>query len=665
MSPPGQAREDDLVHTLESLDKLSLEELLNSTVTSATRTENAQRSTAGIMTVVTREEILSSGARDLVDVLHRVPGFAFGEDVEGAIGLGFRGMWGYEGKILLQIDGHEINELLYLLTQFGNEMALDQIERIEIVRGPGSAVYGGFAELGVINVITRRGNQIKGASAYFTLGVQGKEVSRRNLSLSLGESWETLGLTVAASAFLGEAVRSSGEFEDYYGTRFSMAESSSLNPAMVNLNVGLRGLTVGFLFGDFRQQDRTAFGVSLPRAAKMTSTGYYLNVSYDAQLTEGMKLTPAFRYKRQLPWRVTEEDPEIRDAMYLDKTAIRYEGSLTLSWELLKGLKVLAGGVGYLDRANLNDPALGDIGLNYSYSGKPSVEYNNVAGFAQVGFENPIADITAGARFEHHSSYGNSFVPRVGLTRVLGSFHAKALVAGAFKAPGIENISINPEIKPERTWSYEVEVGYLLANRVFFSLSGFHMRLTDPIVYGVDPATQAEQYYNDTQTGSTGLEALVRYRHERLDVSLGYSFYTAQGVNRVAAYEVPGDTGALLSFPNHKLVLDGRMEILPKLTLSTTVVGLGSRYYTRYSVSGLDEDGNVALGSPAYESSPPVVLWDVFVHYRGVPIQGLSVGAGVSNILGQDYRYLPAYDSTVAPLPGLGRELCLRIGYEH
>ena len=67
------------------------------------------RDSPGILTLLSREEILASGARDLLDVLQLVPGFAPAVDVEGAVDVGFRGVWGHEGKILLLLDGQEMN----------------------------------------------------------------------------------------------------------------------------------------------------------------------------------------------------------------------------------------------------------------------------------------------------------------------------------------------------------------------------------------------------------------------------------------------------------------------------------------------------------------------------------------------------------------------------
>src|SRR4051812_39011732 len=76
---------------------LSLEDLLNADTTVATLKSTSVRRAPGVLTVVTRDEIVNAGARDLVDVLRLVPGFTFGLDVQGVVGLGFRGTWAHEG----------------------------------------------------------------------------------------------------------------------------------------------------------------------------------------------------------------------------------------------------------------------------------------------------------------------------------------------------------------------------------------------------------------------------------------------------------------------------------------------------------------------------------------------------------------------------------------
>src|SRR5690349_21552914 len=78
---------------------LSLDEMLATPIAVATPAapRKAARQAAGVVTAMSREEILASGARDLLEVLQLIPGFSFHTDVEGVVGTGFRGVWGHEG----------------------------------------------------------------------------------------------------------------------------------------------------------------------------------------------------------------------------------------------------------------------------------------------------------------------------------------------------------------------------------------------------------------------------------------------------------------------------------------------------------------------------------------------------------------------------------------
>ena len=134
------------------------------------------REQPGIFSVIEASEIRETGARDLADILQLVPGFGLGEDVNGVLGPSFRGLWAYEGKLQLIVDGMEMNETLYGTTQLGHHIPADAIEQVEIIRGPGSAKYGGTAELAVVRVTTKGAAQ-NGIGAV----VQGLE--RRHMSV--------------------------------------------------------------------------------------------------------------------------------------------------------------------------------------------------------------------------------------------------------------------------------------------------------------------------------------------------------------------------------------------------------------------------------------------------------------------------------------------------
>lgn len=202
---------------------LSLESLLDTPV-EVTRDARSTRESASVLLVVTREEVLASGARDLLEVLQLVPGFTFHQDVEGVVGVAFRGLWGNEGKVLVMLDGQDINELLYSGTQFGHHVLVAQIERVEIIRGPGSALYGGSAELAVINVVTRGGKELNGGfvSGRYAQGETG--FHDWSLGASLGGKHESEGLEWSMHVVGGQGRRTRRDVSDFSGGSATLAD---------------------------------------------------------------------------------------------------------------------------------------------------------------------------------------------------------------------------------------------------------------------------------------------------------------------------------------------------------------------------------------------------------------------------------------------------------
>jgi outer membrane receptor for ferrienterochelin and colicin len=97
----------------DELSSLSLEELLRLRVSVASKTAESTRESPGIISIITREEILNTGATDLVDILQQVPGFALGVDVSNVVSPGIRGNWAATGKVLVLLDGLQLNEEMF------------------------------------------------------------------------------------------------------------------------------------------------------------------------------------------------------------------------------------------------------------------------------------------------------------------------------------------------------------------------------------------------------------------------------------------------------------------------------------------------------------------------------------------------------------------------
>src|SRR4051812_2196338 len=164
----------------QGLPDLQLEELLQidsgRVVGASMRTQPATEAPSSI-TFITADEIERFGYRSLADVLRTVRGFYVTNDRNFSF-LGTRGFGkpgDYNSRVLLLINGHRINDSVFGQAEIGAELGMDpsMFERIEIIRGPGSSLYGDSAFFAVVNVITKSGTSIGSGSLLAETGTLG------------------------------------------------------------------------------------------------------------------------------------------------------------------------------------------------------------------------------------------------------------------------------------------------------------------------------------------------------------------------------------------------------------------------------------------------------------------------------------------------------------
>jgi len=147
----------------------SIEQLLEIEVDSvfgASKFEQKITEAPSSISIITSSDIKQYGYRTLGEALRSIRGFYVSGDRSYHY-LGSRGFsrpGDYNSRYLLLIDGHRINDNIYDTANIGNELALDidLIDRVEVIRGPGSSLYGNNAFFGVINIITREAENING-----------------------------------------------------------------------------------------------------------------------------------------------------------------------------------------------------------------------------------------------------------------------------------------------------------------------------------------------------------------------------------------------------------------------------------------------------------------------------------------------------------------------
>jgi outer membrane receptor for ferrienterochelin and colicins len=652
---PAEAEDaDDELPSLSDVQADAARGALDRATTVASTSASTVRSSPALVSVMTRDDIRRLGARDLMDVLHLIPGITFGADVQGSIGILFRGMWGQEGKVLVLWDGFEINETLYLTAPVENHFPLQSIERVEVIRGPGSALYGGFAELAVINIVTRNA-ATAGFEAAATYGQMGVQFGRINGEVVFGHTQHGGvfdGLQLSFNAFGGEAARSNRAYDDGYGNRYTTSwDNASQGQTFLHATASWAGFTAKVLLDGNRIRHRDNFDVALDAPIHNDYYSAHGDLSWVGSWLDGaVRFSPRLNVKRQLPWyssgALLNYESNVQN---YHKIADRLRARTPLQLRLAQGHVLTVGVDVFVDQGTVVTGPSGEYeGLNTPFeNGEDSILYLNAAGFAEYNLTSEIVNLTVGARYEYNSAVGGSFVPRLAATRTFDKVWVKGLISGAFKPPGIENLALNSELIPERATVYEAEVGYDILPTVSASVSAYRVTLDNPIVFFVDDAGQ--RYVNFDTTGSQGFDVEMKMLEEWGSITANYGYNNSQGLSNVSLYEAGGNT--LRAAPEHKLSASSRLNLTSTVSVGPALVVLSER---RGWLGALD--GAVGI-------TPPAVLASVALYVRDMGLPGLDGTLAVHNLLDTDYRALQAYDGGHAPMPMPGRELLARVSY--
>jgi outer membrane receptor protein involved in Fe transport len=654
---PASANPDSAASTVEA-SAANDESRVTSQVASFTATR--LKDSPAVVTVINGEDIRASGARDLTDILYMVPGYFMGVDTEGVVGPGIRGLWGYEGKILLMIDGKEMNELLFSTIQLGNEFPVELIERVEVVRGPGSVIYGGSAELSVINIVTRG---LQGSTDAMVTTTYGQMTGANNFSDGYGRRTvsasaryvvdEVPGLSAFGSLALGQGQRSVRDYVDNSGTAATMEGQSALNPTVVQAGLGYKGLQASFLYHRLSTTIIDGLGTPLAAPASMSFNSYHSELLGAFHPTNQFELVLRFNYTSQTPWQLTDTP----DLLY-DKSVQRTRARVLGRWAALDQLQITVGGDAIFDSAQLQAPS-GDI--NTLFGTSDHVSYQTFGTYVELFSENPFVNVAAGARYDHLSSVGGALVPRLALQRSFGPLSLKGIYSQSFRAPGIENLNAGVNIRPERTRIFELEGIVDLPARQRVSANVYDIAIDRPIAFFTDPTTMMDSYTNLGRQGTRGVEISYRMRQQVVSLEANYSFYTVTSADNTPTYNAPGHPDVFTAAPAHRAYFRATFRPVAWLGITPSAVVLGPRYMRGPDVVGSGAESSTAI--------PAQTLANLYIYSENLGVPGLTVGLGIYNIFGTDYRFVHVaagpgmFTDDHASIPGLDREVMLRVSY--
>ncbi len=155
---------------------MSLEDLMDLTVTSVSKRAQPVQETAAAVHVLTGEDIRRSGATSIPEALRMVPGLMVGQNAASAWSISSRGRSfnpAFDNKLLVMIDGRSVYSPVFSGVFWDSlDLVMEDIDRIEIIRGPGSSAWGANAVNGIINIITRASSETQGLMASGILGAE-------------------------------------------------------------------------------------------------------------------------------------------------------------------------------------------------------------------------------------------------------------------------------------------------------------------------------------------------------------------------------------------------------------------------------------------------------------------------------------------------------------
>ena len=503
----------------KDLSEASLEELTNIQVYSASKHMQSARDAPSSVTIITADQIQKYGYRTLGDILRGVRGFYVTSDRNYSyVGLrGFERQGDWNSRVLLLVDGHRTNDHIFGQAMIGSEFLVDVdlIERVEIIRGPSSSLYGAGAFLAVIDVITRKPQQLKG----WELSIEHASFDTYKGRASYGGNYKGVDLLLSGSFYNSEGQTLFFPEFDNPTTNNGITRNVDYESSQhILANISFRGFTLQGLFSARDKGAPTAYFGAVFNDPRTRNRDYhqYFDLRYQHSVGEKWDLmarTSFDQSRLEAPFAYFTGLPD--GSIALDNYSDRgnwWSSEAQLSRTLLEKHK-LTFGAELIDNFRQDQAYYAAVGNVFTTTQASSLIS---ALYAQDEFViTPKISLSAGVRYDHYANFGGTTNPRLGLIYhpfQLTTF--KLLFGSAFRPPEVYEIfpavgnlyANNLLLRPEtiRTFEGVVEQGF--GQR--FKLSGniFRNRIQHLISLETDAGTGKLVYRNIEEVQVTGVE---------------------------------------------------------------------------------------------------------------------------------------------------------------
>ncbi|MDJ0794676.1 MAG: TonB-dependent receptor [Woeseiaceae bacterium] len=474
------------------------------------------------VTIITRDDIERRQVRYVSELLRTVPGFAVSHT--GAVGA----------QTQVRVRGSEANHVLVLVDGVrandpatGDEfrweyLATANIERIEVVRGAQSALWGSDAIGGVVHIITRSGAEASGFGGYLEGGSDSTTNGAVNGALN-GERW-SLGFGFEQLTTDGSNISRTGNEEDDSDVATASLNARFQPGEAVSLQFGARSIDA---YTQFDAVDFFTTGLPTDSNVATDTTQNYVQLGASFGTTEA-------RLRQHLTARYFDSDNRnlldgVEDSSAAsDRMTIGYQADITFGRNLLS-LAAEHERTQFEQRGAVN---FGDPNQDQ--------ELDTTSGI--VDFQGRAGDHVTyllSARLDNHSDFDNALTGRASLAwRANDTLTLRANIGTGQKTPTFtERFGFfpgqfigNPDLKPERSLSYDVGLIYRVSDAASFELALFEQDITDEIDgFVFDPGSSLFTASNlDTDSRRSGIELGTRLvLNENLGIDLNYTYTDA------------------------------------------------------------------------------------------------------------------------------------------